>query len=178
MINPRQYLQKHLARGLPCARETHFSSDSERDKSAMNEDLYPCRPKRFLTCAITLRRMWRRLFAFKAKPSSVKALSRKTKQLIAVAVAHVNSMPLYHSMGTPRAQPQEGATGRDHGYLVAAEMRAGGAYAHSAKARPGNTWTAEILSKKTADNLDPTISKIQEYVTVLLITDECINRDA
>src|SRR5690606_32267732 len=61
------------------------------------------------------------------------SLSRKTKQLIAVAVAHVTQCP-YCIRGHTRAATREGATPEEimEAIWVAAEMRAGGAYAHSA----------------------------------------------
>jgi AhpD family alkylhydroperoxidase len=60
------------------------------------------------------------------------ALPRKVKQLIAVAVAHTTQCPYCirgHTLGALR----DGATGREimEAIWVAAEMRAGGAYAHS-----------------------------------------------
>lgn len=60
------------------------------------------------------------------------ALSRKTKQLIAVAVAHVTQCP-YCIEGHTKAATKEGATPEEvmEAIWVAAEMRAGGAYAHS-----------------------------------------------
>ena len=60
------------------------------------------------------------------------ALAAKTKQLIAVAAAHVTQCP-YCIRGHTRAALKAGAT-RDEimeAIWVAAEMRAGGAYAHS-----------------------------------------------
>ena len=61
------------------------------------------------------------------------ALSSKTKQLIAVAVAHVTQCP-YCIQGHTKAAAREGATPEEvmEAIWVAAEMRAGGAYAHSA----------------------------------------------
>src|SRR5579862_4614122 len=61
------------------------------------------------------------------------ALPAKTKQLIAVAVAHVTQCP-YCSHGHRRAALRHGATRRDvmEAIWVAAEMRAGGADAHTA----------------------------------------------
>lgn len=61
------------------------------------------------------------------------ALPRKTKQLIAVAVAHVTQCP-YCIQGHTKAATREGATPEEvmEAIWVAAEMRAGGAYAHSA----------------------------------------------
>lgn len=60
------------------------------------------------------------------------ALSVKTKQLIAVAVAHVTQCP-YCIRGHTKAALQSGATHEEimEGIWVAAEMRAGAAYAHS-----------------------------------------------
>ena len=60
------------------------------------------------------------------------ALSRKHKQLIAVAVAHVTQCP-YCIRGHTKAATREGATPEElmEAIWVAAEMRAGGAYAHS-----------------------------------------------
>ncbi len=73
--------------------------------------------------------------AFKAFSRSVfaeGALSAKTKQLIAVAVAHVTQCP-YCIRGHTQAALQHGATAEEimEAIWVAAEMRAGGAYAHS-----------------------------------------------
>ena len=73
--------------------------------------------------------------AFKAFNQSVfaeGAISAKTKQLIAVAVAHVTQCP-YCIRGHTKAAMQHGATPEEvmEAIWVAAEMRAGGAYAHS-----------------------------------------------
>ena len=63
------------------------------------------------------------------------ALPGKTKQLIAVAVAHVTQCP-YCIRGHTKAALRQGATAEElmEAIWVAAEMRAGGAYAHSALA--------------------------------------------
>jgi AhpD family alkylhydroperoxidase len=60
------------------------------------------------------------------------ALDVKTKQLIAVAVAHVTQCP-YCIRGHTKAATRAGATEREmmEAIWVAAEMRAGGAFAHS-----------------------------------------------
>ncbi len=60
------------------------------------------------------------------------ALPAKTKQLIAVALAHVTQCP-YCIKGHTRAALRHGATHRElmEAIWVAAEMRAGGAYAHT-----------------------------------------------
>ncbi len=63
------------------------------------------------------------------------ALPAKTKQIIAVAVAHVTQCPYCIRSHTATAMRQ-GATPEEimEAIWVAAEMRAGGAYAHSALA--------------------------------------------
>jgi AhpD family alkylhydroperoxidase len=76
--------------------------------------------------------------AFRAFSQSVfaeGALPARTKQLIAVAVAHVTQCP-YCIRGHTRAALQQGAKAEEimEAIWVAAEMRAGGAYAHSALA--------------------------------------------
>ena len=60
------------------------------------------------------------------------ALSRNTKHIIAVAVAHVTQCP-YCITGHTRAALQAGATNEElmEAVWVAAEMRAGAAFAHS-----------------------------------------------
>lgn len=73
--------------------------------------------------------------AFKAFSRSVfaeGALPAKTKQLIALAVAHVTQCP-YCIHGHAKAAVEHGATPEEimEAIWVAAEMRAGGAYAHS-----------------------------------------------
>jgi AhpD family alkylhydroperoxidase len=76
--------------------------------------------------------------AFKAFSRSVfaeGALPERTKQLIAVAVAHVTQCP-YCIRGHTKAAMQHGASSEEimEAIWVAAEMRAGAAYAHSALA--------------------------------------------
>src|SRR6478735_5376045 len=73
--------------------------------------------------------------AFKAFSRSVfaeGALPAKTKQLIAVAVAHVTQCP-YCIRGHTKAALRAGATQEEimEAIWVAAEMRAGGAFAHA-----------------------------------------------
>ncbi|HEY8554728.1 MAG TPA: carboxymuconolactone decarboxylase family protein [Burkholderiales bacterium] len=73
--------------------------------------------------------------AFSERVFADGALSSKTKQLIAVAVAHVTQCP-YCIRGHTKAALRHGATGEEimEAIWVAAEMRAGGAYAHAALA--------------------------------------------
>jgi AhpD family alkylhydroperoxidase len=63
------------------------------------------------------------------------ALDRRSKQLIAVAVAHVTQCP-WCIEGHVKAARREGATPAQimEAIWVAAEMRAGAAWAHSVKA--------------------------------------------
>jgi AhpD family alkylhydroperoxidase len=69
---------------------------------------------------------------FSRKVFTSGALAPKTKQLIAVAVAHVTQCP-YCIRGHTKAAMREGATREElmEAIWVAAEMRAGAAYAHS-----------------------------------------------
>jgi AhpD family alkylhydroperoxidase len=71
--------------------------------------------------------------AFSKQVFAEGALPAKTKQLIAVAVAHVTQCP-YCIRGHTKAALRHGATREElmEAIWVAAEMRAGGAYAHSA----------------------------------------------
>src|SRR5215211_255701 len=70
--------------------------------------------------------------AFGQKVFAEGALSAKEKQIIAVAVAHVTQCP-YCIKGHTTAALRAGATREElmEAIWVAAEMRAGGAYAHS-----------------------------------------------
>jgi AhpD family alkylhydroperoxidase len=73
--------------------------------------------------------------AFSERVFADGALPAKTKQLIAVAVAHVTQCP-YCIRGHTKLAMRHGA-GREElmeAIWVAAEMRAGGAYAHAALA--------------------------------------------
>ncbi|HET8928790.1 MAG TPA: carboxymuconolactone decarboxylase family protein [Microbacterium sp.] len=69
---------------------------------------------------------------FSAEVFAAGALDEKTKQLIAVAVAHVTQCP-YCIDGHTKQAARKGATDEEimEAIWVAAEMRAGGAYAHS-----------------------------------------------
>lgn len=69
---------------------------------------------------------------FSQKVFAEGALPSKTKQLIAVAVAHVTQCP-YCIRGHTEAALKQGATQQElmEAIWVAAEMRAGAAYAHA-----------------------------------------------
>jgi AhpD family alkylhydroperoxidase len=70
--------------------------------------------------------------AFSKQVFAAGSLDEKTKQLIAVAVAHVTQCP-YCIDGHTKQASRKGATDEEimEAIWVAAEMRAGGAYAHS-----------------------------------------------
>ncbi|SHI19533.1 carboxymuconolactone decarboxylase family protein [Pollutimonas bauzanensis] len=70
--------------------------------------------------------------AFSAAVFAEGALPKKTKQLIAVAVAHVTQCP-YCIKGHTEAAVKAGSSEQEimEAIWVAAEMRAGAAYAHS-----------------------------------------------
>lgn len=70
--------------------------------------------------------------AFSERVFADGALPTRTKQLIAVAAAHITQCP-YCIRGHTKAALRHGATAEEimEAIWVAAEMRAGGAYAHS-----------------------------------------------
>lgn len=70
--------------------------------------------------------------AFSERVFADGALSSQVKQLIAVAAAHITQCP-YCIRGHTKAALRSGATAEEimEAIWVAAEMRAGGAYAHS-----------------------------------------------
>lgn len=72
------------------------------------------------------------------------ALDKRTKQLIAVAVAHVTQCP-WCIDGHVKAAKREGASPEQimEAIWVAAEMRAGASYAHSLKALQAMGETAD-----------------------------------
>ena len=88
--------------------------------------------------------------AFGRKVFADGALPARTKQLIAVAVAHVTQCP-YCIKGHTRAARRLGATPEEvmEAVWVAAEMRAGGAWAHSTLA------LAELGVGSAGDQDDP-----------------------
>lgn len=100
----------------------------------MSEDLYPKPTKALAEKRRTLAPEAEAAFRqFSRAVFQDGALPRKTKQLIAVAVAHVTQCP-YCIQGHTKGATKEGATPEEimEAIWVAAEMRAGGAYAHSA----------------------------------------------
>ena len=99
----------------------------------MSESIYPvvsqdlARKRRELTPAIQ-----DAFHAFSELVFADGALPAKTKQLIAVAAAHITQCP-YCIKGHTRAAIKQGANSKEimEAIWVAAEMRAGGADAHS-----------------------------------------------
>ncbi len=100
----------------------------------MSESIYPpasqdlARKRRELTPAIQAA-----FHAFSDLVFTEAALPAKTKQLIAVAAAHITQCP-YCIQGHTKAALKHGANPKEimEAIWVAAEMRAGGTYAHSA----------------------------------------------
>jgi AhpD family alkylhydroperoxidase len=100
----------------------------------MVETLYPPSSRELAEKRRTLAPDTEKAFhAFSKQVFAEGALPAKTKQLIAVAVAHVTQCP-YCIRGHTKAALRHGATREElmEAIWVAAEMRAGGAYAHSA----------------------------------------------
>lgn len=98
--------------------EQHIYPDTTKELAQMRKELAPEIHSAF-------RAFGQRVFADGALPE-------KTKQLIAVAVAHVTQCP-YCIRGHTRLATQKGVTQQElmEAIWVAAEMRAGAAYAHS-----------------------------------------------
>jgi AhpD family alkylhydroperoxidase len=102
----------------------------------MTEDMYPSSTRELAQRRRELAPETEAAFqAFSQKVFADGALSAKMKQIVAVAVAHVTQCP-YCIKGHTKAALRHGATEQElmEAIWVAAEMRAGGAYAHSALA--------------------------------------------
>ena len=113
----------------------------------MTEDMYPSSTRELAQKRRELAPDTEAAFqAFSQKVFADGALSAKMKQIVAVAVAHVTQCP-YCIKGHTKAALRHGATEQElmEAIWVAAEMRAGGAYAHSALA-------INEMSKKAAAN--------------------------
>jgi AhpD family alkylhydroperoxidase len=142
-VYPSRSGRDGILRQLSCERPTYldpghahrrpFTSGREQE-SDMSDPIYPpssaeiARERRALAPDIhaAFDEFSRRVFADGALPV-------KTKQLIAVAVAHVTQCP-YCIKGHTKDALRHGATRQElmEAIWVAAEMRAGGAYAHAA----------------------------------------------
>jgi AhpD family alkylhydroperoxidase len=105
----------------------------DREETAMSAPVYPSSSPEIARKRQQLAPEVEAAFEeFSHKVFAAGALSAKTKQLIAVAVAHVAQCP-YCIRGHTKAALRRGATHQElmEAIWVAAEMRAGGAYAHS-----------------------------------------------
>ncbi len=99
----------------------------------MTENLYPPSSKALAEKRKALAPKTEEAFhAFSRQVFADGALPARTKQLVAVAVAHVTQCP-YCIRGHTKAALRAGATREEitEAIWVAAEMRAGAAYAHS-----------------------------------------------
>lgn len=99
----------------------------------MSDSLYPARSPELLKQRRELAPKTHEAFeAFSREVFAEGALDEQTKQLIAVAVAHVTQCP-YCIEGHTKLAKKKGATPEQvmEAVWVASEMRAGGAYAHS-----------------------------------------------
>ncbi|HWL60413.1 MAG TPA: carboxymuconolactone decarboxylase family protein [Microbacteriaceae bacterium] len=99
----------------------------------MSESIYPKRSPELVQRRAELAPEAATAFdAFSKAVFAPGALDGKTKQLIAVAVAHVTQCP-YCIDGHTKQAKRAGASAEElmEAIWVAAEMRAGGAYAHS-----------------------------------------------
>jgi AhpD family alkylhydroperoxidase len=102
----------------------------------MADDLYPPATREIAHKRRELAPQTQAAFdAFSRQVFADGALSAKMKQVVAVAVAHVTQCP-YCIKGHTKAALRAGATREEltEAIWVAAEMRAGAAYAHSALA--------------------------------------------
>jgi len=102
----------------------------------MADDLYPPATREIAHTRRDLAPQTQAAFdAFSRQVFADGALSAKMKQVVAVAVAHVTQCP-YCIKGHTKAALRAGATREElmEAIWVAAEMRAGAAYAHSALA--------------------------------------------
>ena len=99
----------------------------------MSESVYPASSPEFSERRRALAPETEKAFqAFSRQVFADGALPAKVKQLIAVAVAHVTQCP-YCIRGHTKGALRHGATAQElmEAIWVAAEMRAGGAFAHS-----------------------------------------------
>ena len=116
-----------------CATSGWEWDEFETKETAMSEGMYPTSIRELARRRRELTPETEAAFqAFSQKAFADGALPAKTKQIIAVAVAHVTQCP-YCIKGHTRAALRHGATEQElmEAIWVAAEMRAGGAYAHS-----------------------------------------------
>ncbi len=125
--------QSFPASDPPSWTSTHIGGPADHRRTDMSETMYPNSSSEIRherrELAPEIHAAWD---AFSQRVFTDGALPAKTKQLIAVAVAHVTQCP-YCIKGHTRAALRHGATRNEimEAIWVAAEMRAGGAFAHS-----------------------------------------------
>jgi AhpD family alkylhydroperoxidase len=137
MTRPQRSLLRNLKKqyGAPC-----LLSDGRRpvwqrrkEEAHMKDPMFPANTREFAHRRRELQPEAEAAFrTFGKVVFEDRALSAKTKQIIAVAVAHVTQCP-YCIKGHTRAAMHHGASEKEliEAIWVAAEMRAGAAYAHS-----------------------------------------------
>jgi len=106
---------------------------AKRSQTTMSDDVLPPATKELVALRKQLAPDIHDAFsAFSKRVFADGALPAKVKQLIAVAAAHVTQCP-YCIRGHTQAALRHGATAEEvmEAIWVAAEMRAGGAYAHA-----------------------------------------------
>lgn len=102
----------------------------------MSDTMYPvCPPEVARRRKELAKDQLQAFYAFSQKVFAEGAIPAKTKQLIALAVSHVTQCP-YCIDGHAKQAVQHGCTDEEmmEAIWIAAEMRAGAAYAHSALA--------------------------------------------
>jgi AhpD family alkylhydroperoxidase len=127
-----QLLDQALEATFPASDPVAIST-GDHVEHAMSDTLYPASSRELAEMRKKLAPDALDAFhAFGQKVFADGALPRKTKELIAVAVAHVTQCP-YCIKGHTKAALRQGATREElmEAIWVAAEMRAGAAYAHS-----------------------------------------------
>jgi AhpD family alkylhydroperoxidase len=109
------------------------SPHAQKEEGSMSDAMYPSTTREAARKRHELSPATEEAFqAYSQKVFAEGALSIRMKQLIAVAVAHVTQCP-YCIKGHTKAALRHGASPEElmEAIWVAAEMRAGGAYAHS-----------------------------------------------
>jgi AhpD family alkylhydroperoxidase len=120
----------------PIWKEARARAPDSPEVMPMTDSLYPTSTRELATKRRALAPDAEAAFrAFSQAVFADGALPAKVKQIIAVAVAHVTQCP-YCIKGHTKAALRHGASEKEliEAIWVAAEMRAGGAYAHSALA--------------------------------------------
>jgi AhpD family alkylhydroperoxidase len=105
----------------------------EEERDTMSKDIFPhATPELAATRKRLAPHTHDAFMAFSERVFAEGALPGKTKQLIAVAAAHITQCP-YCIRGHTKAALRHGATAEEvmEAIWVAAEMRAGAAYAHA-----------------------------------------------